>query len=270
MPKLPPNALGSNCSHQLLLNNCHDVIDSKHNVYIRPWQAEDSEGIWSVLKDGSYSNIIPTFIVILQKPLLWAVNMILLCSGLASELSFLYLVICFLGELVLIYAVSVLGAIIYLYGQTLSDIQDIKTSYFTNPDHHFWVAVCEGEIAGTVAIIRKASQLNGAPCQTNSTCDDSNRRKIAWLRRMAVRKKFRGLGIAKQLVKTSLEFCQSRNYESVFLITTEVHHAARSLYSNMGFQLITCKPYKYLKGLLKIETFEFEMVLGETLQVRVK
>ncbi|CAG5127564.1 unnamed protein product [Candidula unifasciata] len=264
MLQLQPDALYNNCSqrtHQLRSNNHQIIADSKENVHIRPWQAEDYDGVWSVLKDASYSNINPTFIVILQKPFLWAVNMILLSVGFARELSVIFLVVCFLGELCLIYAMSVLGAIIYLYGQTLSDIKDIKTSYFTTPDHHFWVAVCQGEIAGTVAVVRKVPQLHGAPCKKDPTSEDCSRGKIAWLRRMAVSKRFRGLGVAKQLVKTSLEFCQSRNYESVFLITTEVHHAARSLYSNMGFQLIACKPYRYLKGLLTIKTFEFEMVL---------
>lgn len=231
------------------------------NIIVRSWQIEDNKGVWSVLKDGSYSNIMPAFAVVLRKPLLWGINVLIFCLGQARGLSPMCLVLCFLIELIVIYAISAFGAVVYLYGEILSDINDIKTSYFMKPDHHFWVAECDGEIAGTVAIVRKTSPLKGAPDESSSVGQINNKSKVAWLRRMAVTRKFRGLGIAKQLVRTSIEFCRSQEYDSIFLITTEVQHAARSLYSSLGFQLMSSRPYRYLNGLVTVETFEFEMKL---------
>ena len=149
-----------------------------------------------------------------------------------------------------IYLFTFLATLFYLYGSTLSDTKDIYTTYFkTDADNHFWVAECDGEIAGTIAIVKKE----------NSFCQKTG--KVAWLRRMAVRKKFRRLGIAQKLVQTTIAFCKDHSYEVIELITTEVHKPARNLYLNMGFVQVNYKPYQYLYGFIKIWTYEFEYIL---------
>ena len=230
-------------------------------VIIRPWQPGDDAAVWSVLQEGSHSNINATFLLCLKKPVLRALSIVVILIGLANGLSTLALIPCLIFAIGVLYALSVFSSFIYLYSSTLSDIKDIQETYFLDPDNHFWVAECDREVVGTIAIAKlEKYPLNSA----HSSLDKRDgfgsilrEQKVAWLRRMVVRNKFRGMGIAKCLLNESLEFCRKQNYAGVFLITTEVHHAARSLYTNVGFQLIAVKPYKYLKGLVKIKTYEF-------------
>ncbi|RUS70113.1 hypothetical protein EGW08_022127 [Elysia chlorotica] len=232
-------------------------------VVIRPWQPDDDDAVWAVLQEGSHSNINSTFLLCLKKPVLRALGIVVILIGLANGLSTLALVPCFICGIGVIYALSVVSSYVYLYSSTLSDIKDIQQTYISNPDNHFWVAECDNEVVGTIAIVKRYDPDIDAYSSTN--IDDLGsvlrQKKIAWLRRMVVRNKFRGMGIAKCLLNESLEFCKRRDYHGVFLITTEVHHAARSLYSNVGFELIAIKPYKYLKGLVIIKTYEFFLSL---------
>uniref|UniRef100_A0A2C9M682 N-acetyltransferase domain-containing protein n=1 Tax=Biomphalaria glabrata TaxID=6526 RepID=A0A2C9M682_BIOGL len=227
---------------------------------LRPWMPSDKEAVWQVLKDGSYSNVNAAFKICLQKSLAKVFGAVLVAIGIGNGhpplIIALYLII-FIG---LIYCICLLGTVIYLYGPNFKDIEDISHTYFNNQNHHFWVAECQGEIVGTIAIVRKISSLPGSP-DNNSTEDIEQISKVAWLRRMAVKRSHRGKGIAKLLVLETIKFCQDKNYSSIFLITTEVHHAARELYNRMGFQLVACRPYKYFHGLVTVQTFEYVLNL---------
>ena len=239
-------------------------------VIIRPWQPCDDDAVWSVLQEGSHSNINSTFLLCLKKPVLRALGIMVILIGLANGLSTLALIPCFIFGIGVIYALSIVSSYVYLYSTTLSDIKDIQKTYFSHPDNHFWVAECDNKIVGTVAIVKKYDPSIDAyyPSTNRDTLGFVlHHKKIAWLRRMVVRNKFRGMGIAKCLLNESLEFCKRHNYHGVFLITTEVHHAARSLYLNAGFELIAIKPYKYLKGLVNIRTYEFFLPLWVCLEI---
>ncbi|CAL1526112.1 unnamed protein product [Lymnaea stagnalis] len=240
------------------MNNFVNMIQSNSKIKIRSWKLSDSEDVWTVLKEGSFSNINSAFILCLRKLFVRGISTILFGLGIwngFSPLTFVFLAI--LG-IILIYLVCFIGTLVYLYVSYLQDIKNMKEYYFDKQDHHFWVAEYNGEIVGTIGIVQKVSQLPGSPFNDHT---EANIKKVAWLRRMAVKNKFRGMGIAKLLVNKTIEFCVEQNYDGIFLITTEVHHAARALYARMGFHLAACKPYKYLKGLVVVETFEFIMNL---------
>lgn len=228
---------------------------------IRSFQQGDEKGIWDILQEGTYSNINATFVIFLKKRFTQITSLSLLFAGYAWGVSPLFLLVYSSICIGFIYFLILLGDLVYLYGSTLSDIKDIQKSYLECPDHHFWIAEYKGQIAGTIAIVKKTSHLIGSPDAQEGKEYIDSKNKVAWLRRMAVGKKFRRIGIAKMLVGESILFCKSRNYESIFLITTEVHHAARSLYSKIGFKLLGCKPYTYFKGLVTVLTYEYEMIL---------
>lgn len=228
------------------------------DIKIRSWRASDTEAIWSILKEGSYSNIKSTFFILLRRTHVRGIILLILGAGLFGGYSpldlFLLTVLC-VGFL---YFVSFLSAVVYLYGPYLSDMYNIEQYYFSQIDHYFWVAECNGEIAGTIGIVRKVSEIQDMNIDHPP---DQAEASVAWLRRMVVKKKYRGLGIAKRLVEESMRFCRNRGYTFIFLITTEAHHAARALYSKMGFVLTACKPYRYFRGLVVIETWEYSLRL---------
>lgn len=231
-------------------------------VVVRPFKSGDEDGVWNILKEGSYSNINASFGVFLKKTPFLGIGLSLLVVGYAVGVSFPTLLFLACLGLLAVYLLTIASALIYLYGSSLSDIKDIQKYYFQSPDHHFWVAEYEGQIAGTIAIVRKLSHLQGSPdAKQNANSPDYKSVKVAWLRRMAVGKNFRRLGIAKKLVNETIPFCKDKEYSSIFLITTEVHHAARALYSKLGFQLLGRKPYRYMKEMVTVMTYEFEMTL---------
>ena len=230
---------------------------------VRQWLPGDEQGVWNVLKDGSYSLVSSTFKIGLQKSATKTFIFIFMCFIFLLQLTIYQIIIAVLLYFIIVYFISILGAIIYLHGSTLVDLEDMNKSYIEDPDNNFWVAVCDGEIGGTIAVIKKDFPPRGSPqalirnYQKLSKWDE----KVAWLRRMAVSRKFRGYGLAKKLVSETISFCKKRGYKKIFLITTEVHDAARKLYSKSGFKLCAVKPYKYMYGLVTVKTFEYEMYL---------
>ena len=241
------------------------LMSSQHLISVRRWSPGDGTGVWDVLCDGSFSLINSTFRVCLRKRLANAIFITIFIICLILQVPFKCAVLAVGTYIFVLYIFSVLGAYVYLYGSTLNDIKDIAVSYFEHSGQHFWVAVCDGEIAGTIAIVKKTTPLKGSPQDLYETShfeeNIDDQFQVAWLRRMAVKRKFRGLGIARKLVREAISFCKQSNYNQIFLITTEVHDAARSLYSKLGFHLSAVVPYRYMYGFVTVKTFEYIMDL---------
>jgi ribosomal protein S18 acetylase RimI-like enzyme len=83
-----------------------------------------------------------------------------------------------------------------------------------------WLAVASGEILGSVVI-------DGA-----NAAD-----KGAHLRWFIVSDKLRGSGAGNQLLSAAMDFCDNKQYRSVYLWTFDQLHAARHLYEKFGFKL---------------------------------
>ncbi len=158
----------------------------------------------------------------------------------------------------ILFLYEVIVAILYLYGphSYLSDVLDpscLVEKYMNNPDTCFWVAelkdseASSSEIIGTLAIGQKSTE-------TSILSDDN---KIAWLRRMAVKQKYRRLGVGKILVRTAIEFCVTHNYDYIELITTDIHKAAKRLYEKVGFKCVSYKQHSYFKGYLKVWMYNY-------------
>ncbi|KYO48523.1 putative N-acetyltransferase camello [Alligator mississippiensis] len=99
------------------------------------------------------------------------------------------------------------------------DLRDIHASYVEPASSCFWVAEAAEGVVGTVAA-RPADAGNGT----------------LMLRRMAVRRDFRGRGVATALGRAVLGFAQHRGCRAVVLNTLMVQHEARRLYEHLGFQ----------------------------------
>ncbi|NXU54556.1 CMLO acetyltransferase, partial [Turnix velox] len=56
------------------------------------------------------------------------------------------------------------------------------------------------------------------------------------LKRMSVRKDYRGLGIAAALARTALDFAQQNGCRAVVLNTLMLQHEAQALYERLGFR----------------------------------
>jgi putative acetyltransferase len=102
------------------------------------------------------------------------------------------------------------------------------------------------ELPGDYAPPRGAlllAQVDGAVagCCALRPLDSSDYPNAAEMKRLYVRKAFRGFGLGRQLAEAALDAARQAGYACVLLDTLNDMEAARSLYEDLGFQEI--EPY---------------------------
>jgi len=65
----------------------------------------------------------------------------------------------------------------------------------------------------------------------------------AQLRWFLIEPEFRGLGLGRKLMETSVNYCSERGYRKVYLWTFDELDAARHLYNNFGFSVTETKTH---------------------------
>lgn len=77
-----------------------------------------------------------------------------------------------------------------------------------------------------------------AGCCALRPLDSSDYPNAAEMKRLYVRKAFRGLGLGRQLAEATLDAARQVGYTSVLLDTLDDMEAARALYEDLGFEAI--------------------------------
>ena len=80
-----------------------------------------------------------------------------------------------------------------------------------------------------------------AGCCALRPLDNADIPNAAEMKRLYVRRAFRGFGLGRQLAETILDAARQAGYASVLLDTLDDMEAARNLYADLGFQSI--EPY---------------------------
>lgn len=100
------------------------------------------------------------------------------------------------------------------------DLFEIE-SFYTEAGGNFWGAFIEGELVGTIALV-KFDERAGA------------------IRKMFVKKEFRGkeLNIAQKLLEILISFCRENGIDDLYLGTITVLKAAQRFYERNDFEKI--------------------------------
>ena len=100
---------------------------------------------------------------------------------------------------------------------------DIISDMYQKTGGNFWVALDEGKVVGTVALINDGEQRGS-------------------MHRFCVDKKFRGKGVSDKLFSVLLEFAGDKGYKKLFLSTWQGASAANKFYIKNGFKKIESLP----------------------------
>ena len=119
------------------------------------------------------------------------------------------------------------------------DFQDFESELDSLPGDYaaprgaLLLALIEGQVAGCCAL---------------RPIDNVDYANAAEMKRLYVRKAFRGFGLGRQLAEAILDAARAAGYHSVLLDTLDEMEAARQLYAELGFEEITPYYHNPLQG----------------------
>ena len=107
----------------------------------------------------------------------------------------------------------------YIQGALSGDLADVASAYLERPNSNFWIAEKGDRPIGCLGIYR----LSDAEAE---------------VRRVAVDRDSRRLGVASRLMDHAESFCRDAGYSRIVLRTASFLTAAISMYQRRGYQLI--------------------------------
>ncbi|KAJ8281096.1 hypothetical protein GJAV_G00063450 [Gymnothorax javanicus] len=214
---------------------------------IRRYRDEDDEAVKEIFTLGMSEHVPAAFMHMLKQPLIQMVLLCVFCFLLASSKSLLLSVLAL--TLMMAGLRQLASSFFRSYTQMClkEDLACIRETYMEKTDSCFWVVENKGQLVATVACLPWQSQP-----------------ELLELKRMSVRRSYRGLGIGKALCRTVADFTRERGRSAVLLHTTLIQTDAQKLYEHMGFTKMREIPYPNVVGkLTNLYLLEYRLELQE-------
>ncbi|KAJ1211654.1 hypothetical protein NDU88_007011 [Pleurodeles waltl] len=192
------------------------------NYHIRVYKDEDYEMVRDLFKSGMEEHVRPLFEYIMKLP---RTKVLLLGAFLGLYISFKSLLLSattISAILAFIWFASNYIFTSYIQAILQEDLLDIQRYYLDKKGFGFWVAEAHGKVIGTVAALPYFNAAGGSKVE---------------LKRMYVKKEYRGQGLGKAFCRKLIYFARQEGYSTIVLETSIVHYDAQRLYENMGFKL---------------------------------
>ena len=106
-------------------------------------------------------------------------------------------------------------------------VAEIAAQFVKNFDAEWenaWIAERDGQVLGSVFVVKVSEQE-------------------AKLRLLYVEPDARGTGLGRRLTQECIAFAQAKGYEKLTLWTNDILHAARRIYQEAGFVLVSEEPH---------------------------
>ena len=96
------------------------------------------------------------------------------------------------------------------------------------------------DIVADIRLVEDAGEVDGAVagCCALRPLDNSDYPNAAEMKRLYVRKAFRGFGLGQELAEGTLDAARRAGYACVLLDTLDEMESARALYASLGFEEI--------------------------------
>ena len=101
-------------------------------------------------------------------------------------------------------------------GYDRPDIYSITETYLKKLNSSFWLALNDGKLIGAVGILEKTE-------------------KLAYIKRLVVKKEFRRQGLGQKLLQTVLSFAKEHGFNTIYAGTVEENQNAIKFYESQGF-----------------------------------
>jgi len=106
------------------------------------------------------------------------------------------------------------------------ELLNIEGNYLVNKSN-FWVVVNHNQLIGTVGL------------------EDMGNRQ-GYLKRMYLKKEFRGTGLATELLNTMLRYAKQNRFKEIYLATGKGAERAVEFYKKSGFQKVDSLPSNFI------------------------